>query len=212
MIIGGVSGLIPLTGQTTPFLSAGGSSLMANWLLLGAAAADLGRGPPAGHRRPGRRHAGTAATAGQTARSPDGGGLMNAPLRKAGVVMMVLFGLLFVNLNYVQVVKADEYRTDEEHNRIRVQAQEYERQRGEIIVDGQAVAQSVETKDVLKFQRRYPFGPTYANIVGYRPVNLAAVDVERLENEFLSGTADSFAADRLLEMFTGKESPAAAWC
>jgi penicillin-binding protein A len=132
---------------------------------------------------------------------------MNAPLRKAGVVMLVLFGLLFLNLNYVQVIKADQYRTDEEHNRIRVQAQEYERQRGEIIVDGQAVAQSVATKDVLKFQRSYPFGPTYANIVGYRPVNLAAIDVERLENEFLSGTSATFAADRLLEMFTGKVSP-----
>jgi peptidoglycan glycosyltransferase len=121
--------------------------------------------------------------------------------------MMVLFGLLFANLNYVQVVKADDYRTDEEHNRIRVQQVEYERQRGEIVVDGQAVAQSVATKDTLKFKRAYPFGETYAHVVGYRPVNLAATDVERLENEFLSGTASAFAADRLLEMFTGKQNP-----
>jgi peptidoglycan glycosyltransferase len=131
---------------------------------------------------------------------------MNAPLRRAGVVMMVLFGLLFANLNLVQVVRADQYRNDEEHNRIRVQQHEYERQRGEIIVDGDAVAQSVATKDTLKYLRQYPTGPMYAHVTGYRPVNLAATDVERMENEFLAGTADYFAADRILEMFTGKEA------
>jgi peptidoglycan glycosyltransferase len=133
---------------------------------------------------------------------------MNAPLRRAGVVVMVLFALLFINLNWVQAYKADDYRTDEHNGR--VQTSQYARQRGSISIGsgGKVVlAQSRETGDELKYLRTYPGGPEYAHIVGYDTVNLADAGIEKLEDDYLSGEAGALFTDRLVSMFSDTRKP-----
>jgi penicillin-binding protein A len=128
---------------------------------------------------------------------------VNAPLRRAGVVILVLFALLFANLNWVQAYKADDYRTSDYNGR--VQVAEYEIPRGVIEAGGQPLAESKATDGTLKYLRVYPDKQLYAPVLGYKPVSGAEVGIERSENEFLSGASDKLFADRISAMFTGDE-------
>jgi penicillin-binding protein A len=129
---------------------------------------------------------------------------MNAPLRRASIVIMVLFALLFANLNWVQAYKADDYRTNSENRRVVVA--QYERPRGVIEVGGQGLAENKATDDTLKYLRTYPEKQVYAPVIGYRPVSLAATGIENSENDFLSGESDKLFADRVKDMFTGNNT------
>jgi peptidoglycan glycosyltransferase len=129
---------------------------------------------------------------------------VNAPLRRAGVVILVLFGLLFANLNWIQAYKADAYRTSDYNGRVVVA--QYDRPRGDIEAGGEFLAQSKATADTLKYLRVYPDKQAYAPVIGYRPVNIGATGIEASEDDFLSGESDALFADRIKDMFTGNNT------
>jgi peptidoglycan glycosyltransferase len=127
---------------------------------------------------------------------------MNAPLKRVAIATLVMFLALLVNANYVQVVEAGSLRKNPHNSR--VLAREYARQRGPIVVDGKAVAESRATKDTLKYLRVYPQGALFAPVTGYYSL-YSATGIERAENDILSGQDDRLFVRRLSDLITGRE-------
>ncbi|WP_116452094.1 peptidoglycan D,D-transpeptidase FtsI family protein [Blastococcus litoris] len=128
---------------------------------------------------------------------------MNAPLRRVAISVLVLFTLLIVNVNWIQVVRSDELRTNQSNTR--VLAAEYDRERGAIIVNGTAIAESVPTDGRLKYLRNYPQGALYAAVTGYHSLIYNNSQLEYAENEILAGTDPRLTFRRLADMFTGRD-------
>ncbi|MCW2778126.1 MAG: cell elongation-specific peptidoglycan D,D-transpeptidase [Frankiales bacterium] len=132
---------------------------------------------------------------------------MNAPLRRVAVACMVLFGLLLVNVNYLQVVKGSAYRDDPRNGRVLLRT--YEQQRGAIALGTgggrQALARSVATGDRLKYLRTYPGGPVYAHATGFFSLVYSSTGIERAEDRILSGEGDELFTRRLSDYVTGRE-------
>jgi peptidoglycan glycosyltransferase len=126
---------------------------------------------------------------------------MNAPLRRLSVAVMLLFGLLLLNANYLQVVRADDLHNDS--NNPRLIAEEYSRERGPILVAGQPVASSKETTDRLKYLRQYSDGELYAPATGFYSLVYGSSGIERESNSILAGTDDALFVRRVIDLLTG---------
>jgi peptidoglycan glycosyltransferase len=128
---------------------------------------------------------------------------VNAPLRRVAISVLVLFTLLIVNVNYIQVVRADKLRKDPSNTR--VLAAEYDRERGSIVVAGTPIAESVPTDGRLKYLRQYPQGELYAAVTGYHSLIYNNSGMERAENDLLAGSDPRLALRRLADLFTGRD-------
>ena len=128
---------------------------------------------------------------------------MNRPIRRIALVMGILLVALLVNVTVIQVLLADDYR-DRPGNQ-RVLLEEYDRERGPILVGADPAARSKETGDTLRFLRVYPNGPLYAPVTGFYSLVYGATGLERTENRILTGRSALFVVDRAEQLFAGRE-------
>ena len=128
---------------------------------------------------------------------------MNRPIRRLALVFGVLLVALLVNITVIQVVLAGDYRDRPGNQRILLE--EYDRERGPILVGPDPVARSKETGDTLRYLRVYSNGPLYAPVTGFYSLVYGATGLERTENRILTGKSPLFVVDRAEQLFAGLE-------
>lgn len=127
---------------------------------------------------------------------------MNATIRRTAFVLGLLILALMINANVIAVLQNDELRARDGNRRQLID--EYDQQRGSILVGRKAVAKSVPTDERLKYQRVYSDGEMYAPATGYYSV-YGATGIEKAENDLLTGADDRLFVDRLTTLFSGQQ-------
>ena len=131
---------------------------------------------------------------------------MDRQIRRLGVALVAMFGLLFGQLAYVQVVAADRIENDPANAQRQIIA-EYEVQRGKILTDdGVVMAESVRagTSSRYRYLRKYPLGAETAHLTGYYSRIYGRSGLEQAMNQYLSGDAPELATSTLSDLVLGR--------
>ena len=128
---------------------------------------------------------------------------MNKPIRTISMFCMLLFLALMANATYLQYWQADALNKDNRNRRIIQEA--FSRERGAILVAGEAVAVSVESDDEYEFQRTYPLPLRYAPITGWFSY-YSQTGIEQSQNDVLSGDDSRLFVTRLVDLVNGNNT------
>ena len=194
IIVGGVTRLIPLTGITLPFISQGGSSLLASFIIVGLLLRCGDEGTGVGQEM-------TSATSSLHANSVLGRVSLGKRLSHSMLFCSALFALLVANLTMIMVVQADYYQGMPGNNHSL--AKEARTERGTISTyDGVVLAQSVPTEDGT-FERVYPAGDLASQVVGYSSARFGTSGIEQAYNDTLKGKENFASWTDVLNSFAG---------
>lgn len=128
---------------------------------------------------------------------------MSRQIRRVATLMIVLFGAMFVNLNIIQLVRADDLAENPANRRLLIR--EYEIERGPIVAGDREIAYSEETEDDLKYLRRYAEPHLYSHLTGFYSFILGRSGLEAAMNDELRGTPTEVLAQNLAALLGGRD-------
>jgi penicillin-binding protein A len=125
-------------------------------------------------------------------------------IKLLAIALMLLYSAVFLKLNQLQVVQADDLANDPRNSR--VASRDFARARGVIqTADGTVVAQSVPSEGEFKRLRQYPQGQLYAPVTGHFSFTFGATGIERDYTDYLSGRRLSTTLKGLGDVFSDKD-------
>ncbi|ALV46808.1 peptidoglycan glycosyltransferase [Arthrobacter alpinus] len=128
---------------------------------------------------------------------------MNQAIRNSWIVAIALFALLFGAVSYVQFFAVDSLNANPQNDRQLVAS--FCSNRGPILVDGQAIAESVPSGTDCKYQRTYNDPELYAGLTGFFSKFSGQYGLEAQMRDELTGNSDSALFDRIAQAFTGEQ-------
>ncbi|TBN58159.1 penicillin-binding protein 2 [Glaciihabitans arcticus] len=133
---------------------------------------------------------------------------MNKELKRVSTVVLLMFLALFVSTSVIQVASVDSLKADPRNSRTLYDS--FSAERGPILVDGVAIAESTPVDDAFSYLRTYSNGPLYAPVTGYFTLNQGNTGVEGSLNDYLSGSANEQFLNKLYGIITGQDPKGAA--
>lgn len=136
---------------------------------------------------------------------------MERQIRRLAFGFLILFGALAVNINYIQVIAAEDLANNNANKRLLIQ--EYDIDRGNILAADlrTVLAESRPSAGAFRYLRVYPEAPRlgYGHITGFYSFVFGRTELEQSYNDYLAARAEELFPQRIVDQILGRDQQGA---